>query len=327
MIISQKDLDEFIEEYSDYQTDYRFLEQKEREKKIYDSEIPHFLIWLNENPQVVLSTGLHEYASHGKFSASSRLSNMNVLFPESQAMFRNVSGTWLLAKYIPGKYDEPWPAWTLAELQEMISLISTKGMGSDEEDYIWENPSGILPSAKEIIESLEKLISTPRSDPTLFVSPSLWTPDRQRAQVDALRDSAVSLIDAINSEEVDLQNLHWRQFEEIVAELLSKLGMDIHVNQEHPQGGRDIIARGSLIPGSEMVTIAVEVKHREYVDRPIVQKAIYQNRMFPALMFVTSGRFSAGVIQEARLPENRMRLFLKDGVAIRDLIKLYGIKS
>jgi hypothetical protein len=97
--------------------------------------------------------------------------------------------------------------------------------------------------------------------------------------------------------------------------------MSIHVVRESPQGGRDIIARGQLIPHAEPVTIAVEVKHRPVVGRPEVQMALHQNRMFPALLFVTSGRFSGGVISEASLPENRMRLFLQDGVALRELLR------
>lgn len=202
MIITQKDYDEFVEEYSDYQTHYEFLEPHEKVNKLHESEIPHFLLWLNENPQVVLSAGLHEYASHGKFTAPSKLSEMNILYSDSQPMFRDVSGTWMLPSHIPFKYDEHWPAWTYAELQEMLSLYSTKHPTYEEEAQIWDSPSGVLPSAKEILDSLEKLISAPRPDPTLFVAPSLWTPEKQRGQVDVLRDSAVSLISAINSENV-----------------------------------------------------------------------------------------------------------------------------
>jgi hypothetical protein len=69
------------------------------------------------------------------------------------------------------------------------------------------------------------------------------------------------------------------------------------------------------------------VKHREFIDRPILQQAIYQNRHFPALMLVTSGHFSAGVIREVAKAENRMRVFLKDGVAVRDLIRNYRVSG
>ena len=99
--------------------------------------------------------------------------------------------------------------------------------------------------------------------------------------------------------------------------------MEIHLVDESPQGGRDILARCPLIPGREVMTIAVEVKHRPVIDRPTIQMSLHQNRRFPALMFVTSGRFTSGVIKEAASHENRMRLYLKDGVAIRDMISAY----
>jgi hypothetical protein len=49
-----------------------------------------------------------------------------------------------------------------------------------------------------------------------------------------------------------------------------------------------------------------------------------KNKHFPALMLVTSGKFTTGVVKEASKAENRMRVFLKDGVAVRDLIKRFN---
>ncbi len=66
--------------------------------------------------------------------------------------------------------------------------------------------------------------------------------------------------------------------------------------------------------------MAVEVKHRPIVDRPQVELALQQNKEYPALVFVTSGRFTAGVLQEKAKEENRFRLFLKDGAAVGDLV-------
>lgn len=74
--------------------------------------------------------------------------------------------------------------------------------------------------------------------------------------------------------------------------------------------------------------MAVEVKHKRIVDRPEVQLALYQNRGYPALVFVTSGRFTAGVFKEKAITENRLRLFLKDGFAVGDLVRIhFGIGS
>ena len=74
--------------------------------------------------------------------------------------------------------------------------------------------------------------------------------------------------------------------------------------------------------------MAVEVKHRKLVDRPEVQLALYQNRAYPALVFVTSGRFTAGVFKEKLLPDNCHRLLLKDGIAVGDMVRdHFGIRS
>ena len=130
---------------------------------------------------------------------------------------------------------------------------------------------------------------------------------------------------ALKKQAIQLESVSWRQLEEIVAEVLRARGMEIHLVRENPQGGRDIVARGELIPGQEPLLLAVEVKHRRIVDRPEVDKALWQNRHFPALMFVTSGRFTSGVFKEKAAPDNKFRLFLKDGDALDDLIRAYPV--
>jgi hypothetical protein len=131
---------------------------------------------------------------------------------------------------------------------------------------------------------------------------------------------------ALRSEKIGLAELHWRVLEDIVAEVLRRAGMEIHVVRERPQGGRDIVARGHLIPGQEPIQMAVEVKQKKVVDRPEVQAALWQNRGYPALLLATSGRFTSGVFQEKGLAENKFRLFLKDGIALGDLVRDYLVK-
>jgi hypothetical protein len=182
-----------------------------------------------------------------------------------------------------------------------------------------------MPSFDEILEAAGGFIDNPLVDPTVWVSPKLWTPSRQAFEKLHLQNTAISLIKNIRDENLQLDDLHWREFEEVVAEVLRGLGMEIHLVTENPQGGRDIIARAPAMAGIELATIAIEVKHRDVIDRPILQQAIQQNNHFPSLMLVTSGRFTAGVVREAAKPENRMRVSLKDGVAIRDMIKSYKL--
>lgn len=180
---------------------------------------------------------------------------------------------------------------------------------------------------KTVFKILYNLEKSPTEDSKTVWSPKLWTPDAQENTRIYLQSSITHLLLGLKREEIRLESVSWRQLEEIVAEILRARGMEIHLVRENPQGGRDIVARGELVPGHEPILLAVEVKHRPKVDRPEVEKALWQNRHFPALMFVTSGRFTSGVLKEKASPENKFRLFLKDGDAIDDLIRAYPIQT
>lgn len=128
--------------------------------------------------------------------------------------------------------------------------------------------------------------------------------------------SLAALLGRVRREGLDFASLHWRTFEELVASLLEEQGLRVTVTPERGDGGRDIIAAGELLPGVP-VLLAVEVKHKRVVGLHDVRAALYANRAFPAIMIATSGRFSSGVLRERNLGENAYRLFLKDGVALR----------
>ena len=72
------------------------------------------------------------------------------------------------------------------------------------------------------------------------------------------------------------------------------------------------------------MVLAVEVKHKPVVGVGDVQRALKANEDFPALMVATAGTFSAGVVAEKSRFRNSMRLFLKDGLALRQWISAYG---
>lgn len=97
--------------------------------------------------------------------------------------------------------------------------------------------------------------------------------------------------------------------------------MAISVTPRINDGGRDILARGELF--GEPLTIAVEVKQKRIVPVSDARAALYANRHLPVLMLATSGSFSAGVIKEKAREENRLRLLLKDGIALSQWIRSY----
>lgn len=175
----------------------------------------------------------------------------------------------------------------------------------------------------ELIAELRHRVHQPRESSSVLWAPKLWTPSEQARQR-ALLDTTLSPhFERWKAKGVCLDDLNPSEFEDLVGEVLLAAGLKIHKVREVPQGGRDLIARGVLIPEEEPIEMAVEVKHRRVVDRPQVQFALYQNRAYPALLFVTSGRFTAGVFKEKAREENHFRLFLKDGLAIGDLVRTH----
>jgi hypothetical protein len=176
---------------------------------------------------------------------------------------------------------------------------------------------------ESLISQLETMVELPRDKTAVLWTPKLWTAEEQLRQRSLLDASLAPHLERWRLSGICFDDLNPSEFEDLVGAVLLSAGLKIYKVRESPQGGRDLIARGTLIPGEEPLEMAVEVKHRRVVDRPEVQLALYQNRVYPALLFVTSGRFSAGVFDEKALGENRFRLFLKDGLALGDLVRAH----
>ncbi|HSS49309.1 MAG TPA: restriction endonuclease [Thermoanaerobaculia bacterium] len=177
----------------------------------------------------------------------------------------------------------------------------------------------------QIIDKLHDLLRSPASSSNALWLSGLWTPAlRMQTRVE-LRNSVDRILRSIFAQNEELAAISPRNLEELVAELLRAKGLDIHLTPYSKDGGRDIIARGELVPGEPMV-IAVEVKRKPVVGLHDLQRALYANSDFPALMIATSGRFSAGVISEKRKEGNRLRLLLKDGIALSQWIEAYGTR-
>ena len=167
-----------------------------------------------------------------------------------------------------------------------------------------------------------RLALTVFDDFGVVVLPDLWLPPDKHGRIEVV-DATVALLNAIKAERISLADASWRQLEQIVAELLRSRGMVVKLTPPSADGGRDILARGELLPGEPM-TLAVEVKHKPVVGLDEVRARLWANRQFPALLFATSGRYSAGVIREKQKPENHLRLILKDGIALGQWIKAYN---
>lgn len=120
-----------------------------------------------------------------------------------------------------------------------------------------------------------------------------------------------------------LREIHWRELEQVVAGLLEEKGLRVELTPPSGDEGRDIVATGEFVPG-EPIRIAVEVKQQAVVKPRDVRACLLANRNFPAVMVATAGRFSAGVLRLAESDEYRLRLFLKDGMALTQWIAEYA---
>ncbi|HJP95795.1 MAG TPA: restriction endonuclease [Candidatus Saccharimonadales bacterium] len=152
--------------------------------------------------------------------------------------------------------------------------------------------------------------------------PALQTPISNYPDIQ-LQNTIRRILMSIANEKTNLVDLHWRTLEEIIAELLFDSGLEVQITSKSRDGGRDIIARGELFPG-EPAILAVEAKHMKVVPISELRAALWANRQYPALLFATSGKFSAGVYREKQEHENVLRLYLKDGMALQQWIHEYA---
>ena len=170
---------------------------------------------------------------------------------------------------------------------------------------------------------LRRAQETPDTQPHRLWYPGPWL--QQGLFQERLGSVVTDILRAICVEGKSIREVPPRQLEELVAELLRARGLEISLTPFSKDGGRDIIARGELLPGEPML-LAVEVKQKPVVGIADVQRALRANEDFPALLVATAGRFSAGVVREKARVRNEDRLFLKDGIALSQWIAAYGQK-
>ncbi len=175
-----------------------------------------------------------------------------------------------------------------------------------------------------ILSKLEdRALRPPPIAPTEVAMPMLLLP-HFRTERQPLQSTSSGLLEELQTNGVaSLRELHWRDLEELVAELLMRMGLAVTVTKRTWDGGRDIVATGELLVG-EPTSLAIEVKQKAVVGVSDVRPALAANREFPALLFATAGRFSAGVFRERIQHNDQLRLYLKDGVALGQWLDLYG---
>jgi hypothetical protein len=304
MIITDSEVDELEELLDRVGMYYMFGDE------VIDS--PEDASYLSLRPHLLMPLGFDEYkalnARADPAAAAKALVSFGILglprMEEYESLYREgQSGRWL---------------W--------LDGIRPRDDGHDAVMFVGNGDSRLEISVSRWLSVLRDCVQRPEEQSRTLWLPSLWTPSMQLSQTKHLAEAVPDILQAVHSEQRALRDVHWRQLEEIVAELLAARGLEIFLTPPSGDGGRDIVARGELVPG-EPTTIAIEVKQKDVVSLGDVRAALQANAEFPCLMIATAGRFSAGVTQERRREGNRLRLFLKDGVALAQWIDAYGLRK
>lgn len=234
---------------------------------------------------------------------------------------RASSGAWFFPwLYQPGRSDQTGlPLDTLGMLDKPVEGCRVVFRGPGSKDFIYDPKTDLVLTDEDIRIAYQRAAEIP--GPGTIVLPELFRHPTEFPRIE-LVEVTRSLLEALRLEKVSFSQLKWAQVEDIVAELLRAKGLQVAATPRSHDGGRDLIVRGELIPG-EPATLAVEIKHKSIVGVDEVSSRIHRNKDFPALLFATTGRFTAGVIREKQKPENFLRLVLKDGVALRQWIQEY----
>lgn len=177
----------------------------------------------------------------------------------------------------------------------------------------------------EVDGLLRRLEGGEQGGEAALVFPQLWVPPRISKDEIAVSSFSLSLMEAIRDGYTSLQDVKWRQLEEIVAELLRSEGLEVELTQMTRDGGRDVIAEGELFPGVYS-RMAVEVT-KQNVGREKLASALHWNAAYPLIMVATSGRFTSGVFEEADKPEYQYRLLLRDGDQLHRWIMAFASSS
>ena len=122
-----------------------------------------------------------------------------------------------------------------------------------------------------------------------------------------------------------LLGMHLKDFEPLIATLLSSLGFeDASVTDYHHNGGIDV--RGTLVVGGSIdIRTAVQVKrYKQNVQRSTVQQVRGSLGAHERGLIITTSAFGSGAIEEARRVDSNP-VALMDGAQLVGLLVEHGI--
>lgn len=115
------------------------------------------------------------------------------------------------------------------------------------------------------------------------------------------------------------------EFEQLIAQLYTRMGFVTHVTPQSRDGGIDVVARRAGAVGRDYVIIQCKHSPAGTIGEPAVRELIgtwQSTREATQAVLVTSGRFSEGALRIAR--DNRIELV--DGLYLDGLLKRYKVE-
>ncbi len=189
-------------------------------------------------------------------------------------------------------------------------LVSPYG---DVTAFVWAKPRHARNHARQLRRIKEKA----RWEPYYRALREKREAETHQTLID-FRSASAELIDALARDPSVLHQLHWREFEELVAELLSRQGFDVTLTSPSGDRGVDIYAKRTDLFGPTLYV--VECKKYD-INRPVgpdlvrMLYGVVERERASRGVLATTSVFTAGAREEVE-GDLAYRMSLRDGADI-----------
>ncbi|MEW8683445.1 MAG: restriction endonuclease [Candidatus Thiodiazotropha endolucinida] len=153
---------------------------------------------------------------------------------------------------------------------------------------------------------------------------SIWTPEsyerlKLSPQIITILPPVERLLENVAINSINLAQLHWKEFEDLIGEILKKTGWITKPMGYTKDGGIDLIAIKNIDPGIPVEMLVQCKKYKRKIGVNIVREvcAVKWKYGFHQAMIATTSRFTKGARKEA----DELKLELKDHDDILSWIK------
>jgi division/cell wall cluster transcriptional repressor MraZ len=211
-----------------------------------------------------------------------------------------------------GKFLVPEPLIQLSKIKHECTLIclpfETEGLSPNFE--LWD--SKILEQELGDFSNFEELArnvfdKSSNEDKLVGFSTELIIPETSKL-VTSISTSKIE--DYLNDHKNRFKNISPRDFEIMVAEILSKMGYDIELTQATSDGGVDIYAAKNSEMGNFLYLVECKHYQKQHVGVEILRTlyGVVEDKKATAGLLVTSSYFSQPAIDFSQRNEHRLKL-------------------